>query len=314
MILLTPETLDDVSNLLDEYGQFIQEQLGIPSFPVKERFKTFLKERNDRIFAFYDNNHVPIGIARTSTEKGNPDEVYIMEFYCSEKGKDKGSLEINLFDAVFNQLKDNHTIIRVAGMPLSSDLRNHITSRNFTRFDRWKMSIDKSTVQSLSKLNLPLNYAFARWNDEYTEPIIEVITNYNDQNVDNILFPYFKTVDTVKAFIEDLTKNRWGKFKTNLTSILTHNGELIGVCFLTVLDNGKGYLPDIGILKTYQGKGLGKTLLIHSLKYYMEVQDSNEIELDVTLKNTVALNLYKSLGFRFKREYTVFVWNENDPT
>jgi ribosomal protein S18 acetylase RimI-like enzyme len=314
MIRLTLDTLDDVSDLLDEYGKFIEKQLGIPSFPIKERFKTSLKERNDKISAFYNNNHAPVGIVRTTTEKGNPNEVYIMAFYCSEKVKDKGSLEIRLFDTVFNQLKDNHTIVRVAGMPLSSNLTDHIISSSFKRFDRWQMSIDKSTVQSLSKPNLPLNYTFTIWNDEYTEPIIEVITNYNDQGVDNELFPYFKTIDTVRAFIEDLTKNRWGKFEANLTSILTHNGELIGVCFLTVLDNGNGYIPDIGILKTYQGKGLGKKLLIHSLKHYIEMQDSNEIVLDITLKNAVALNLYKSLGFKFKSEYSVFVWNENDPT
>lgn len=314
MIRLTLETLDEVSELLDEYNKYIEKQLGIPSFSIKESFKTSLKERNDEILAFYNNNHVPVGVVRTSTEKGNPNEVYITAFYYSEKVQDKESLEKRLFDVVFNHLKDQHTIIRVAGIPLSSKLKDHIIASSFKRFDRWQMSIDKLAVQSLPKPDLPLNYTFSIWKDDYREPIIDVITKYNDQSVDNELFPYFKTVDTVRVFIEDLLKNRWGQFKANLTSILTHDGELIGVCFLTVLDDGTGYIPDFGILKAFQGKGLGKKLLIHSLKHYIDMQDSNNINLDITLKNTIALNLYKSLGFNFKSEYSVYVWNESDPT
>jgi ribosomal protein S18 acetylase RimI-like enzyme len=173
------------------------------------------------------------------------------------------------------------------------------------------MSVDKSTVQSLIKPSMPSGYAFNSWTDDFTEPIVEVIFNYNDQSVDNELFTYFKCDDTIKAFIEDLKRNRWGKFDASLTRVLIHKDKLIGVCFLTVLDNGNGYIPDLGILKTYQGKKLGKKLLIHSLKHYIDVQKGEGIELDVTLENTVAFNLYKSIGFKLIREYPVFVWKEN---
>ncbi|MFX0152758.1 MAG: GNAT family N-acetyltransferase [Candidatus Hodarchaeota archaeon] len=313
MIRLTLETLDDVSDLLEEYGKLIAKQRNIPSVPIKERFKTSL-ERNAEIFAFYNKEDVPVGIVMTSTEEGNPNEVFISAFYCTEKVKDKETLEKRLFDATFNQLNKKHTVIRVAGIPLSSKLRDHLIASNFRRFDRWQMSIGKSTVKALPKPNLPLRYTFSKWSSDYRESLIKVITNYNEQSVDNEVFPYFKNVNTVRAFIDDLTKNRWGKFEANLTSILMHDGKLIGVSFLTILDNGNGYIPDIGILKIYQGKGLGKKLLIHSLKHFFGLQDSNEIVLDVTLKNTVALHLYKSLGFQFNREYSVFVWSENDHT
>ncbi|MFX0172994.1 MAG: GNAT family N-acetyltransferase [Candidatus Hodarchaeota archaeon] len=313
MIRLSLETSDDISDLLAEYGKLIAKQRGIPSFPIKERFKTSL-ERNTKLLAFSNKKDVPVGIVMTSNEEENSNEVFISAFYSTEKVKDRENLEKRLFNSIFNELNSQYTIIRVAEIPLSSELKDHILASSFKQFDRWQMSIDRSTIQALPKLNFPSGYTFAKWNDDFREPLIELITNCNEQSVDNELFPYFKNVNTVRAFIEDLRKNRWGRFEEKLTSILIHNDELIGVCFFTVLDNGNGYIPDIGILKTYQGKGLGKKLLIHSLKHYIELQDSKEIVLDVTLKNAVALHLYKSLGFKFNREYSVFVWNEKDPT
>jgi ribosomal protein S18 acetylase RimI-like enzyme len=299
-----------VSALLDDYGKFIEKQLGIPSFPIKERLKASLEKKNDEILAFYEND-IPIGIVRITNEKENLNETYITAFYCSETVGNKGNLEKNLFNEIFNKLKNNYEIIRVAGMPLSSKLRDHIVRSGFRKFNRWRMSVDKSTVQSLIKPSMPSGYAFNSWTDDFTEPIVEVIFNYNDQSVDNELFTYFKCDDTIKAFIEDLKRNRWGKFDASLTRVLIHKDKLIGVCFLTVLDNGNGYIPDLGILKTYQGKKLGKKLLIHSLKHYIDVQKGEGIELDVTLENTVAFNLYKSIGFKLIREYPVFVWKEN---
>jgi ribosomal protein S18 acetylase RimI-like enzyme len=308
MIPLNLETLNDVSDLLLEYSKFIEKKLGIPSFPVKERFITSIKERNNEILALYDNRHNPVGIVRTAKEKASSNEIYINAFYYTEKAEDHERLEINFFDTAFNRLKNDHTVIRVAGIPLTASLRNHIIASNFLQFDRSKMSITKSIVDSLPTPNLSEGYTFTKWHDKFTEQMIELMVKYNYQSVDNDLFPYFKDVDAVKEFIKDLTENRWGKFESELTIALKHNDKIIGVCFFTILDNGNGYIPELGILKPYQGQGLGKKLVLQGLKHFVTNQESKEIILDVTLKNIVAFNLYQSLGFKSTSEYSVFVW------
>ena len=44
----------------------------------------------------------------------------------------------------------------------------------------------------------------------------------------------------------------------------------------------------------------------------MKEEDSApKIELDVTLMNTKAANLYESIGFEQINTYSVYVWNQN---
>jgi ribosomal-protein-alanine N-acetyltransferase len=55
----------------------------------------------------------------------------------------------------------------------------------------------------------------------------------------------------------------------------------------------------IAVDPNYRRKGIGRTLLLSSIKY-MQDRGADEIELHVSVKNDVAFNLYKSVGFEVK--------------
>jgi ribosomal protein S18 acetylase RimI-like enzyme len=64
-------------------------------------------------------------------------------------------------------------------------------------------------------------------------------------------------------------------------------------------DKVYGFINDIGVLKEYRGKGIGKALLIQAIDWIKE-QDitAKSVELLVDDFNIPAKELYKSLGFK----------------
>ena len=60
--------------------------------------------------------------------------------------------------------------------------------------------------------------------------------------------------------------------------------------------------------KHYSITRLGKMLLIHSMKKIIVGEpDIVKVDLDVTLENNATF-LYKSVGFKHVREYSMYTW------
>ena len=58
------------------------------------------------------------------------------------------------------------------------------------------------------------------------------------------------------------------------------------------------HLYNIAVDHNYQGKNIGKTLLLHVIKQ-LQKQSINHIFLEVSESNLPALSLYRSLGFQY---------------
>lgn len=72
-------------------------------------------------------------------------------------------------------------------------------------------------------------------------------------------------------------------------------GRAIGVAWQQIISNGRGQLEPLGIVPAYRGRGYGRRLLLatlHSLHRRVFA-----VEIGTWRSNTIALNLYKSLGF-----------------
>ena len=79
---------------------------------------------------------------------------------------------------------------------------------------------------------------------------------------------------------------------------------------MTCRNGDTGYIPDIVIDHDYRGRGLGKAILIHSMKRQLKSDAAiTKVDLDVTLSNDARL-LYESLGFENVREYTMYTWKK----
>ena len=78
--------------------------------------------------------------------------------------------------------------------------------------------------------------------------------------------------------------------------VLKLDNEIIGFAGITIiLDIAE--INNIVIKKTYRKKGYSKYLINHLIDY-CKTNSINQINLEVSLENLVAINLYKSSGFK----------------
>ncbi|MEZ0536594.1 ribosomal protein S18-alanine N-acetyltransferase [Caldicellulosiruptoraceae bacterium PP1] len=96
----------------------------------------------------------------------------------------------------------------------------------------------------------------------------------------------------------------WSKtlFEDELENELAHyfvyeeSGKVIGYVGMYHILN-EGHITNIAVNPDFRGKGIGKELLLHILKYAKE-NDIVALTLEVRKSNIVAQNLYKSFGFK----------------
>ena len=73
--------------------------------------------------------------------------------------------------------------------------------------------------------------------------------------------------------------------------------ELAGFCWTKVPFPRAGEIYVIGVLPGYQGRGLGKSLLLEGIRYMHSYQQARACVLYVEASNVLALNMYRSMGF-----------------
>lgn len=78
---------------------------------------------------------------------------------------------------------------------------------------------------------------------------------------------------------------------------LTIDGAPIGVVWHEVLPDGRGQIEPIGIARPYQGQGHGRRLLLAAL-HNLRRRGTSAVEIGLWRQNTIAMNLYQSLGFQ----------------
>lgn len=117
------------------------------------------------------------------------------------------------------------------------------------------------------------------------------------------------TAEEIKYYL-DLTDSR---LKDVLAARTRKNENIIGYCWTQMLTRAKtarsgrkGRIHMFGVDPNYQGKGIGKALLIEGL-HYLKNKGAEDVELTVDKKNKGALALYSSLGFKRK---SVSIWYE----
>jgi ribosomal protein S18 acetylase RimI-like enzyme len=62
-------------------------------------------------------------------------------------------------------------------------------------------------------------------------------------------------------------------------------------------DSGTGRIPHLAVLPEYQGKGIGKALLNHALRF-LKTSGAKMMRIEATATNKKALELYVKTGFK----------------
>jgi peptide alpha-N-acetyltransferase len=88
-------------------------------------------------------------------------------------------------------------------------------------------------------------------------------------------------------------------------------GAIIGDCSHKKNNKLKAYIAMIAVEKEYRGKKIGKKLVELFIKQSKEVYGVHEVCLETEVTNTLALNLYESLGFIRTKKLNNYYLNGN---
>ncbi|MFQ5978082.1 MAG: GNAT family N-acetyltransferase [Candidatus Heimdallarchaeota archaeon] len=316
---ITQENFDDLNEIIADFDHFLQEKYNQPTSQLGEQLQDALANNTREILAIYNQQGKHItGIAVVNPSQGRITRFFVPNAYDiqHEGDSETQNVEKTLFDAAFASLRDKSSAISI-GREFSNNLVKYMVNEvGFKQFERAQMTIEKETVRALAEPDLRSEYTFSSWATEMRPSIIELLhqSHYNSEmSIDASIFPQFIGIEGTTRLIGELEDNYYGQFKNQLTRVLKHNNEYIGVCFLTVIRQMVGYIPEISLLPAYRGKGLGKALLVHSLKqFFMQEPKIKNIDLMVTLSNSTAKALYDAVGFQDKRAFSEYIWNKKN--
>jgi ribosomal-protein-alanine N-acetyltransferase len=89
-----------------------------------------------------------------------------------------------------------------------------------------------------------------------------------------------------------------------LLMVQNNTGRICGTSWMTY-DGRRIHLHHFGLHPDYQGKGLSKLLLKHSLDFVRT--RGRQVKLEVHETNLKAINLYKKAGFKRLGDYDVYI-------
>ncbi|MFX1484551.1 MAG: GNAT family N-acetyltransferase [Promethearchaeota archaeon] len=152
---------------------------------------------------------------------------------------------------------------------------------------------------------------------EYSIPEeIEVISmsNFTNKELENIVFETFRTGSD--EWVNSMTDSQlngsveaWLKrdetFDLEASIVFTRDGSIIGYNVMRIEEDSIEVGP-VGVLPTYRGRDLGKSLILESIHRLPENQQS--VWLTVSTGNTYAYRLYSQLGFENRYTILIYAW------
>ncbi len=119
----------------------------------------------------------------------------------------------------------------------------------------------------------------------------------------------YSTLQGCEGYLRSLVENPGcGLFLQEASFVgLDSNGKPCGFLIGSRIGDGAGMIPQVAILPSHQGHGLGKVLMTRALSYF-KARNYRTVSLTVTRKNRRAFEWYTRLGFRVRKEFDAFVW------
>jgi ribosomal protein S18 acetylase RimI-like enzyme len=178
---------------------------------------------------------------------------------------------------------------------------------------RLRLEIDL-TRREIVEPSLPPGYRWMGWTPALIERHAAVKLRCFQGEQDGQIFPSLRTAEGCRRLMEYITQSP--QFLPSTTWLLTCNdtddrpesdcGTIQGMA--TSMDSGA--IQNVGIAPNHRGRGLGRALLLASLRGF-QASGVSHVSLEVTAANQPALRLYESLGFQ--RTKTLYR-SINDPT
>lgn len=240
----------------------------------------------------------------THKAKGIIGTIYVSRIESSQAVADE------MLSLAVNCLKEASGIRRIESqvIPLNNlNLAGTFTRHGFRCHTRYYLELELNT-------HSPLDHCasidmIVPWNPALLSAAARVtLESYRDQP-DAGLCEDYCTPEGCQGYLHSLQDNPGcGTFMPEASFMgLDGLGALSGFLINSRISATSGMIPQVAILPSHQGHGLGNALMQHCLSYF-KTNGYRTVSLTVTKKNQRAFQWYRRLGFRIQREFEAFVW------
>jgi hypothetical protein len=175
-----------------------------------------------------------------------------------------------------------------------------------TYYKRFRMEFDLKRV-ALPEPALPAGFVFVPWQASLLERHAAAKFESFRAEVDSDVFPCLGDISGCRDLMSEIVQR--ATFIAQATWLVSCSvegagqgcgtddcGTIQGVVQL----GGWGAVQNVGVAPEYRGLGLGRSLILRSLHGFREA-GVPRVYLEVTARNTPAVALYRSVGFRLAR-------------
>lgn len=167
----------------------------------------------------------------------------------------------------------------------------------FTYYKRYRMEIDVQGALAPVPA-LPPGYSWVQWDDWLLEHHAEVKFLSFFEEVDAQVFPSLGSRAGCRRLMEEIS-GRPG-FKPEATWLIACANAFCGTVQGVRDRAGMGAIQNLGVTPAHRGLGLGAALMLKALHGFRTC-GVHRVHLEVTASNSAAIQLYRRLGFRFRK-------------
>jgi ribosomal protein S18 acetylase RimI-like enzyme len=139
-------------------------------------------------------------------------------------------------------------------------------------------------------------------------PAAQIIHRSHQGSLDAALNMTYATPALCRSFVETLVlRAGCGRFDPEASLVAEGPDGLVGVLLASHLSPSNGHICQVSVLAQEQSRGLGTVLVTSALAAFRR-QGLSSASLSVTLDNHRAYRLYRTLGFRLRKEFAAHAW------
>lgn len=160
--------------------------------------------------------------------------------------------------------------------------------------------------KSYKQRTLPEDYKIVKWDEKYSEDIINIINTSFKETSDALFDPRFLSSEGSRDILTKIVTGIYGRFLPDCTSVLLYKDKPVGICFANITAGRIANVPIIGMGKEHCSKGLGEAMLYNTVKSLTDKHLSmlSEVNASTETDNYPALKMYRRLGFKEDYYYT----------
>jgi ribosomal protein S18 acetylase RimI-like enzyme len=136
----------------------------------------------------------------------------------------------------------------------------------------------------------------------------QIIHRSHQGSLDAALNLTYATPALCRSFVETLVlRAGCGRFDPEASLVAEGRGGPVGVLLASQLSSSNGHVCQVSVLADEQSRGLGTVLVTSALAAFRR-QGLASASLSVTIDNHRAYRLYRTLGFRLRKEFAAHAW------